>query len=305
MNINPNGTYIFANEAAIVEGMGSTHIDKLGNFYFGSQFSYKTTKINANGNLAWIDSVVTNYPVGVYGDEVRALTVDSLQNVYTTGRHYGPNNTNCDVLTRKYSSSGAIQWSKRYDYLGANSCDIGNSICLDSSLNVYVGAESQRTLVATDYDYTILKYNNNGTQIGTIRYNDPYSNDDGISSIITDKYGCIYVTGLTMDNLTTSNTTTQKYCSVNTGLIEAASDKIIINAFPNPFNSEVFVDLPGNNFENIHLKLYNSIGQVVFEQSYSETNRIVINPSNLSSGLYHFVIKNADRRYCGKLVKVE
>ena len=84
--------------------MGPTHIDKLGNFYFGALGAYKTTKINANGNLAWIDSVGTNLPFNVTGDEVRALTVDSLQNVYTTGRHYGPNynvpnNTNCDVVS--------------------------------------------------------------------------------------------------------------------------------------------------------------------------------------------------------------
>ena len=52
MNINPNGNYIFTNEAPFIKGMGPTHIDKLGNFYFGALGAYKTTKINANGNLA-------------------------------------------------------------------------------------------------------------------------------------------------------------------------------------------------------------------------------------------------------------
>lgn len=300
MNINPNGTYIFTNEAPFIKGMSSTFIDKSGNYYFGAMGAYKTTKINSTGTLAWIDSVGTNLPTNVTGDEVRAIVVDTLLNIYTTGRHYGAANTNCDILTLKYSPSGSIQWSKRYDYLGANACDIGNSICLDSLLNVFVGGESNQTTLA-NYDYVVVKYTNGGNQVGTIRYDDPMLKDDAISSVAVDKSGCIYVTGLTMDNLSTTNTTTQKYCTM-TAINETLKDKTIINVFPNPFATETTIIL-ANSDENIFsLKLYNTTGQVVYEQLYSGTT-LKINLTHLSSGLYHFVIKSASRQHQGKLVK--
>jgi len=309
MNLDLNGNYIFANEAPYIKGMSSTFIDKFGNFYWGAWVAYKTTKVNYNGNLAWIDSVGTNLPSNVSGDEVCDLVVDTLQNVYTTGRHYGsdyngPTYTNADILTIKYSSNGSIQWSKRYEYLSYNTADIGNSICLDSSLNVYVGGQSQRTAVATDYDYVVIRYNNSGIQSGIIRYNNPISTNDAISSIIVDKFGCIYATGLTMDNLSTSNTTTQKYCTM-TGINEYSDDLINLSAFPNPFSTVTHIELPNNEEGNLYVKLYNTTGQLVFDQIYSGTNKLQINPINLTPGLYNFIIKSNTRHYKGKLIKLE
>ncbi len=304
MNINPNGTYIFTNEAPFIKGMSSTFIDKFGNFYWGAMGAYKTTKINSTGTLAWIDSVGTNLPPNTTGDEVRAIVVDTLQNVYVTGRHYGATNTNADVLTVKYSLSGSIQWSKRYEYLSNNSADIGNSICLDSLLNVFVAGESQKTTLS-NYDYVVIKYTNSGNQVGIIRYDDPFSTDDAITSLLVDKFGCIYVTGLTMDNLSTSNTTSQKYCSMSTDINEYSSGVIKVNAFPNPFTNETTISLPNDNANVFNLKLFNTTGQVIYEQIYSETTMLKINLPYLSNGLYHFVIKSADRQYHGKLVKLD
>jgi len=308
VNMDANGNNIFVSTAPFLGGMNSSFIDKAGNFYWGSWGEYRTSKMNANGTLAWVDSIPTNLPWNVTGNSVHDIIADTLGNVYTTGRHYGPDYngptfTSCDVLTVKYSSSGNIQWSKRYDHLGTASCDVGNSIYLDSLLNVYVGAQSQRTVVASDYDYAVIKYNNNGTQLGTMRYNDSQSADDAICSLIADNSGCIYVTGITMDNASLSNITTQKYCSLITGINENTSGQTVLNAFPNPFSSEAFIDIPGGGLETADLKLYNSQGQLVYEEKYSDSKHIKIKPENLSQGLYYFIIKSANKAYNGKLIK--
>ncbi len=164
LKLNTGGSLIFSNEGAINRKPNCFYIDNFGNSYLGAHIyeRFKLTKINSLGLIVWSDLIPTNSPSNVFSDLVQAITVDSLQNVYVTGNHYGDDyggsaDSNQDILTIKYSSSGSLLWSKRYEYLRNNAADSGLSITIDNNHNVYVAGQSQRNNAGTDYDYVVVK----------------------------------------------------------------------------------------------------------------------------------------------------
>ncbi len=290
-------------------GSGSSFIDSFGNSYIGGGIAYKTTKINPNGTIAWTDSIPTNLPMNTSGDEVRTILVDSLQNVYTTGRHYGDDYggstySNADILTIKYSPSGSKLWSKRYEYLSNNAADIANAITLDGNLNVYVAGESQRIVAGTDYDYVVVKYDLSGNEKGTIRYNDISDGNDAITSILVVDSLNIYLTGLTFENLL-SNITTQKYSSLSgVGIIENNIGATTINAFPNPFTNTTTIIFSNTDNELFNFQLFSASGKNI-ENLKVRGDKIEISNSNIPAGLYTFKLFSDRRIYIGKLTKIK
>lgn len=307
MRLDTSGALVFANEGVITRGVSSYHIDNIGNFYFGAFASFKITKVNANGNFAWLDSIPTNLPSNVNGDELTAITSDTLQNIYVTGRHYGddyggPTYSNADILVIKYAPNGNQIWNKRYEYQSNNAADIGNDIFLDNAMNVYVAGQSGRDL--TDYDYVVIRYDSNGDEIGTIRYNDTLSGDDVITSILVEDSMNIYVTGVTYGS-PLSSTTTQKYASVSgVGIFEINNTSLSINAFPNPFSDITTISFPNKDNENFSFQLYDYSGKIILEQKTSG-NKIDISSDSLPIGLYTFKLLNDKKIYNGKIIKAK
>jgi hypothetical protein len=79
-------------------------LDPLGNSYVtgrsqgsGGDFDYYTVKYNSSGNMVWRVRYDNTYG----DDEARALVLDSLGNVYVTGRSIG-DGTAFDYATVKY-----------------------------------------------------------------------------------------------------------------------------------------------------------------------------------------------------------
>ena len=307
VKLDTSGAVLLSNEGEITKGMSSFFIDNLGNFYFGAVVAFKITKINSDGTFAWSDTAPTNLPSNTSGDEVRAIIVDSLQNVYITGRHYGddyggPAYSNADILTIKYSASGNKIWSKRYEYLSNNAADIGNDITLDPDLNVYVAGQSERNL--TDYDYVVVKYDVNGNEKGTIRYNDSGSGDDVITSIVVADSSNIFVTGVTFDNLL-SSTTTQKYGSVSgVGIFEINLVPISLSAFPNPFSNTTFIHFPNTDNDVFNFQLFDNSGKIILNQK-TKDDKVEISADNLPAGLYTFILLSDRKNYNGKIIKTK
>lgn len=309
VKLDTSGAVLHANEGEITKGMSSFFIDNLGNFYLGAAAAFKITKINSNGTLAWSDATPTNLPSNTSGDEVRAIIVDSLQNVYITGRHYGddyggPTYSNADILTVKYSADGNKLWSKRYEYLSNNAADIANDITLDYDLNVYVAGQSQRTVAGTDYDYVVVKYDLNGNEKGTIRYNDSANGDDVITSIVVADSSNIYVTGVTFDNLL-SSTTTQKYGAVSgVGIFEINLVPISLSAFPNPFSNTTSIHFPNIDKEVFNFNLFDNSGKIILNQK-TKNDKVEISADNLPAGLYTFILLSDRKNYNGKIIKTK
>jgi hypothetical protein len=63
-----------------------------------------------------------------------------------------------------------------------------------------------------------------------------------------------------------------------------------ISYYPNPFTSEVVVDLQNVRFEKATLKIYDLLGKIVFEQDVESSNlveqKLTLNLDLLPAGLY-------------------
>jgi hypothetical protein len=245
--------------------MSSVVMDDGGNTYVGTEGMFKITKMRSNGQIAWIDTIPTFLPSNVFGDEVKAIAVDSLQNVYITGRHngtdyFGPTYTNADMLTVKYDVNGNLLWSRRYVYLGNNAADIANDIVVDKYLNVYVAGQSEPLVAGTPYDYFVIKYDAEGNEKGSIRYHEPGSQNNAITSILVRDSTDIFVSGVTITDANSSSTITQRYNSLSWTGIPADIQKVSqYTVYPNPTSGAITIDAP--SFEKA--ELIDCFGRVV------------------------------------------
>jgi len=132
-------------------GGNAIAIDGGGNVYVTGEISadYGTIKYNSTGQQQWLTRY--NGPPGNGSDVATAIVLDSMSNVYVTGRseRTGPF-SDSDYATIKYNSAGQQQWVARYDGPG-NTDDRAAAIAIDGSDNVYV------TGISGD-DYATVKY---------------------------------------------------------------------------------------------------------------------------------------------------
>jgi hypothetical protein len=149
-------------------------------------------------------------------DDVQSMTVDVSGNVYTTGYFLGtvdfdPNSgvsnlTSAgigDIFINKLDASGNFLWAKQ---LGGSSHDIGESITVDASGNVYItgtflgtadfdpgSGTVNFTTSATATDFFICKLDPSGNFVWAKQF--PGSGNDVGSAIAVDASGNVYTTG--------------------------------------------------------------------------------------------------------------
>ncbi len=90
----------------------------------------------------------------------------------------------------------------------------------------------------------------------------------------------------------------------NISINENNPDKIIVNAYPNPFNNKLNIDITSKNNENINLTLFNTIGEVIFRKAILQNNHqiITINTENYPSGVYFCKIEGKNTNFVKKVV---
>jgi len=169
-------------------------VDKLGNVFVtgGSMGTvtdrdYATIKYNSSGIEQWIRRY--NGPLRLDIMSCADAAVDGSGNIYVTGSISDPL-TAQDYITIKYNSSGVIQWSSRYNGIGAEN-NVPSDLDLDNSGNVYVtGSTVSGQWPEESIAYTTVKYNSEGNEEWGARY------DGGKPvGIATDFGGNIYVSG--------------------------------------------------------------------------------------------------------------
>ncbi len=141
---------------------------------------------------------------------LNSMTVDQAGNVYVTGGSIGSGGAYLDIVTIKYNNNGSVQWLQRYNGPG-DSTDIGNSIVVDGSGNVYITGESYG--VGTKSDIVTIKYNSAGVQQWLQRYNGPENMLDEGRQISLDASGNLLVSGVTLTNPTSYDFIILKYNS--------------------------------------------------------------------------------------------
>jgi hypothetical protein len=153
----------------------------------GSGTDYATVKYNPGGVQQW---VARYNGTGNGTDTPHGLAVDNSGNVFVTGESTGGNNTQ-DYATMKYNGgNGSPMWVARYDN-GGN--DRAYAIVIDNTDNAYITGESEGS--SSSYDYSTIKYNQNGGQQWVARYNGPGNSEDRAYAIVIDNTDNAYVTG--------------------------------------------------------------------------------------------------------------
>ena len=98
------------------------------------------------------------------------------------------------------------------------------------------------------------------------------------SITVTDANGC--------ENSDTIIITIDPYTNINNNNFENN-----ISIYPNPTSNIVNIAF-SKKYKNINITLYNSIGEVLINKQYYNTNLEQINLSNLSKGIYFIRIEN-------------
>lgn len=158
-------------------------VDAAGNVYVtggGGPTSHGTEwytiKYNTNGDQQWEDA----YTNSAAGEQPSAIAVDANGNVFVTGYSYSDDGVR-SIATIKYNASGSRVWVKYYNGDDNDGGAIGVDIAVDADGNVYVTGYASYT--GTGHDLVILKYDNNGTQLSSNRYDGP-QNDEPVSMVL-------------------------------------------------------------------------------------------------------------------------
>lgn len=152
-----------------------------------SCYDYATVKYNSEGEEQWIMRFNGS---GNWIDIPEASSVDIFGNIYVTGWSYGSSNS-FDYVTIKYGSDGNQDWVISYNSL-INADDAAFDLVVDKFGNIYVTGISGSY---TGYDYLTVKYNSNGVQQWSARYNGPTNLDDYATTLAVDDSENVYVTG--------------------------------------------------------------------------------------------------------------
>tara|TARA_B100001287_G_scaffold232029_1_gene203004 strand:- start:265 stop:1770 length:1506 start_codon:yes stop_codon:yes gene_type:complete len=133
-------------------------VDSLGNVYVTGR-TYCTpsgvkailiAKYSPTGTLEWQRFWGSTHS---YGDEGRAITVDSSDNIYVAGLGYSGSTYHSAVIL-KYNSSGVLQWNRNF---GQSSTE-PNGIDFDNNGNIYVSGKGQYS----NWQF-VAKFNSSGT----------------------------------------------------------------------------------------------------------------------------------------------
>ena len=161
-------------------------------------------KYDTNGNKQWTTQLGTNEV-----DSGNGVAVDNSGNIYVTGYTNGNldgnvNQGGSDIFLAKYDTNGNKQWTTQLGAKGYNnrSYDVGNSVSVDNSENIYVTGYTQwnfGSITLGSNDAFLIKYDTKGNQQWIKQFGSEKSDiGHGVS---VDKTGNIYVSGETFGNL--------------------------------------------------------------------------------------------------------
>lgn len=311
-----------------------------GNFYDGTIYagSFPLTCFGADdvliiksdslGNFVWAKQMS-----GADDSRGYSLAVDSSGNVYTTGMFkftcdFDPGSSvqnvtavgDYDIFISKLDSLGNYVWVKT---IGGTSYDVGNSIALDAEDNIYTTGWFYNTVDfdpdAGAFNLTASIYNNafiskldaagNFIWAGNIGASSSAFGSNIGYSIALDGLGNVYSTGgfsgtcdfdpgLGIDSLFGSRIFVHKMRQSETGIIDIINENGIL-IYPNPSNN--FIDIE-TTLTDYSLSIFDIMGKLIFTENVSK-NKIRIDISNFSNGIYFLQLYSGDKIISKKFIK--
>ncbi len=168
-------------------------LDRMGNCYVtgyswgggNADNDYLTVKYTSSGTREW----VARYNGGGNdNDYAYSVAVDEAGYVLVTGASDSIG-TSSDITTVRYDQNGNLIWVRRYDTTQRE--DVGRSVALDNSGNIYVTGYSRRTNI----DFSTLSYGPNGNLRWAVFYNDIGNGGDYANVTKVDRTGNVLVAG--------------------------------------------------------------------------------------------------------------
>ncbi|HXB12918.1 MAG TPA: hypothetical protein VNZ45_13105, partial [Bacteroidia bacterium] len=174
-------------------------------------------KYDSNGNVLWAKQT-TGHSSDNYC-EVSYLSTDVQGNVYLTGAYQDTvtfgylslvtSVNKANAFLAKYNSNGSIIWAKQPQFCISNTTS-GNAVTTDASGNIFMTGIFQGILRLDMYKlyspYTapfLIKYDTYGNVSWAAQgYSQSSADSSNSNSVVTDKYGNIYITGNYKGNLT-------------------------------------------------------------------------------------------------------
>ena len=292
---DPSGQPVWAR--TIAGGNGRKVLIDAANNVLVSGWSGKIGKYDSNGTLLW--QTTPSLPTASFSD----MALDGAGNVYVIGICNGINDRS-DYVTAKYNTDLTEQWIKSYNG-SLNSTDIGRSIALDGSGNVYVTGYSSVNNGSRNggLNYGTIKYNNNGVQQWLALYDSPDKNGSHAFGVVVDAAGNIYVTGESATKATSSDYTTIKYSQGNaskasfTNPLQEKStiSKFELRNYPNPFSKNTTIEYQLVHEGKVKLSVFDlsghEIATLVNEYKPAGIYKINFKTNKLPAGTYFYRIQ--------------
>src|ERR1035437_4949422 len=285
-------------------------------------YSVFIVKINSSGGVIWARNSKGN---SVFADgQSSSITIDVFNDIYITGYFSRgddsvlsniifdtitlTNTGGYNIFIVKYDSSGNVIWARN---AGTPNSDNAYSITVDNSNNIYVTGYFERDSINFG-SYTLINYDTVGTaDIFVVKYDSSGhviwaksaggALDDKANSITVDIDGNIYVSGYFQSQTIVFDSTTLYYNGMtgnvffaklnnitNTTGIKTQQNNVLCSFFQNYNTMNIKIDVTGNYLVNV----YSIIGRKT--ASYKKNQDLIINLSDLSSGVYFVEVVNQD-----------
>ncbi|MCQ4166691.1 Ig-like domain-containing protein [Tahibacter harae] len=189
-----------ARHALSVDAQGNTYV--AASQRVAGNWRYLTSKYLPDGSLAW---AAAQAPAANPGELPYGVGTDAAGNVYVSGSNY------IQFITLKYDRDGNQLWERRYQVSGGL-YQQPRALKVDAAGNIYVAGRSQTGGIGFDhFDYGLVKYDSNGNELWSARYNGPAGLNEEFQDMAVDAAGNVYLTGSSRDSASRSDYATVKF----------------------------------------------------------------------------------------------
>jgi len=158
----------------------------------GTFLDFTVAKFDRNGALLWLQTLNGTANAD---DRAFSVVVDNLGNVGAAGRTENAG-TGIDFTVAKFDRNGTLRWQRNINGT-ANAADVAESVAVDNLGNVVAAGHTQNT--GTGTDFTVAKFDRNGTLIWQQDLNGPANGFEDAFSVAVDNLGNVAAAGRTLN----------------------------------------------------------------------------------------------------------